>query len=113
MSAQLLLHGIEKVYILARTPSKYEDSKEEWLRMRGITREDSSERSEFDQCDLSDIREVKAVADKLLSKLDRLDMLINNAGMCPLFSIGAQINQAELILQVSRRCRTIHCHLRE
>ena len=82
MSAQLLLHGIDKVYILARTPSKYEDSKEEWLRTRGITREDSTYRSEYIQCDLSDIRDVKAVADKLLSKLDRLDMLINNAGTC-------------------------------
>ncbi|KAI9875306.1 MAG: hypothetical protein M1830_008641 [Pleopsidium flavum] len=81
MSAQLLLHGIEKVYILARTPSKYEDSKEQWLHTRGITIEDSGKRSEYIECDLSDIRDVKRVTDELLSKLDRLDMLINNAGL--------------------------------
>jgi len=79
--------------------------------MRGITREDSSNRSEFIQCDLMDIREVKAVADKLLSKLDRLDMLINNAGMY--FCVPSILRSIKLmILQGSQRCRTIHCHLR-
>lgn len=85
MSAQLLLHGVEKLYILARTPSKYEDSKEQWLHTRGISREDSEKRSEYIKCDLSDIKDVKRVADELLSKLDRLDILINNAGMSLLF----------------------------
>lgn len=84
MSAQLLLHKIAKVYIIGRTPSKYADSKEEWLRTRGITLDDSSRRTEFIQCDLTDIEEVKRTADKLRAKLDRLDMLINNAGIFPL-----------------------------
>lgn len=79
--------------------------------MRGITIEDSSNRTEFIQCDLMDIRDVKAVADKLLSKLDRLDMLINNAGMY--LVVPSILRPIKLmILQGSQRCRTIHCHLK-
>ncbi|KAI9815540.1 MAG: hypothetical protein M1827_002674 [Pycnora praestabilis] len=81
MTAQLLLHGVEKVYILARTESKYDDAKNEWLDKRGIQWTDSDKRSEFIKCDLSDIEDVKRVADELLSKLDRLDMLLDNAGL--------------------------------
>ncbi len=113
MSAQLLLHGIEKLYILARTPSKYEDSKEEWLRTRGITFEDSSNRSEYIQCDLSDIQSVKKVADILLSKLDRLDMLINNAGTCSLQSSSISRSLADIISQVFQRSQTIRCRPKE
>lgn len=45
-----------------------------------MSSDDIAKRVEFLQCDLSDITIVKKVADKLYPKLDRLDMLIDNAG---------------------------------
>ncbi|KAI9723426.1 MAG: hypothetical protein M1812_001310 [Candelaria pacifica] len=81
ITAQLLLHGIEQVYILARNEYKYHDAIKEWSKQRGINTADSQKRSEFIKCDLSDINDVKRVADELLSRLDRLDILIDNAGL--------------------------------
>lgn len=78
--AQLLLHGISKVYILARTASRYEDAKKEWLQKHGLRTADVEERTEFIECDLGDLWQVKRAADELLGKLERLDILINNAG---------------------------------
>ncbi len=83
VTAQLLLHGIEQVYILARNEYKYNDALKEWSEQRGIATEDGKKRSDFIKCDLSDIEDVRRVADELLSKLDRLDILINNAGKRP------------------------------
>ena len=80
ISALLLLHGVSKVYILARTKSKYEAAKVNWIEHRGLQQEDVDKRSEFIQCDLSDILSVKEAASILLLKLDRLDILFNNAG---------------------------------
>ena len=76
----LLQHGISKVYILARTESKYEVAKKDWVEHRALQQEDVDERTEFIQCDLSNILNVKEAATVLLQKLDRLDMLYNNAG---------------------------------
>ncbi|KAI9750000.1 MAG: hypothetical protein M1835_001454 [Candelina submexicana] len=81
MTAQLLLHGIEHVYILARSESKYSDALKEWSEQRGIKAADAEKRSDFMKCDLSDIEDVKRVVDVLLSRLDRLDILIDNAGL--------------------------------
>ena len=80
ITALLLLHGISRVYILARTKSKYEAAKKDWVEQRGLRQEDVDKRSEFIQCDLSDVLSVKEVASILLLKLDRLDILFNNAG---------------------------------
>lgn len=82
MTAQLLLHGISKVYVLARSESRYVDAKAEWVNKDGLSSEDVDTRTEFVQCDLSDIQDVKKVVDLLKKKLDRLDILINNAGKC-------------------------------
>jgi len=75
--AQLLLHDISKVYVLARSAEKFAASKTFWKDTHGL---DVEKTVEFVPCDLSDITVVKKVADGLMGKLDRLDMLINNAG---------------------------------
>jgi NAD(P)-dependent dehydrogenase (short-subunit alcohol dehydrogenase family) len=80
ITAQLLVHGISKVYILARSAQKYESAKKFWEETHKLKPEDIAKRVEFLSCDLSDITVVKKVADELMGKLDRLDMLINNAG---------------------------------
>lgn len=80
ITTRLLLHGIGKVYILARTESKYEDTKKDWAENWELQQEDVDKRAEFIKCDLSDIVSVKDAAGILLQKLDRLDMLWNNAG---------------------------------
>lgn len=80
ISAQLLLHGIAKIYILALNTSGYDEAREFWAETKGITMDDSATRTEFIRCDLCDMREIKKVADELYGKLGRLDMLFNNAG---------------------------------
>jgi hypothetical protein len=80
ITAQLLLHGISMVYIIARTESKYNAAKSQWT-AEGISVEDLERRTGFVQCDLSDIQDVKRAAEVLKNKLERLDILINNAGI--------------------------------
>lgn len=80
IAAQLLLHNISKLYILARSKEKFETAKGYWFDTHQIS-EEIVGRVEFVECDLSDMVAVKKVADGLVKKLDRLDILINNAGM--------------------------------
>lgn len=79
--AQLLVNHISKVYILARNTSKFEDAKKYWVEKHGLEESDIEKRIVFQECDLSDMEAVKKVADGLVNELDRLDMLINNAGL--------------------------------
>ncbi len=78
--AQLLIHDISKVYILARSAAKFESARQHWQETQKLTSEDIENRVQFLACDLSDITVVKKVADELFKKLHRLDMLIDNAG---------------------------------
>jgi NAD(P)-dependent dehydrogenase (short-subunit alcohol dehydrogenase family) len=80
MTAQLLLHGISKVYIIARNESKYIEANDYWREIKGLAMEDIKRRTEFLACDLGDIKSVERVGHELLRKLHRLDILINNAG---------------------------------
>lgn len=80
ITAQLLIHGISRIYVLARSSSKFESAKKFWSESHKLTEDDISQRVEFVPCDLSDITVVKKVGDSLMGKLDRLDMLIDNAG---------------------------------
>ncbi len=80
ISVQLLLHGVAKVYILARSESKFVDATLEWTSKRGLTKPDVEKRTEFIRCDLCDIQEVQKAATYLTERLDRIDILINNAG---------------------------------
>ncbi|KAF2489114.1 putative short chain dehydrogenase/reductase [Lophium mytilinum] len=79
ITAQLLLHGISKVYILARSASKYQDAISEWVNQKGLKRSDVERRTEFVPCDLGSVKDVARASNELLSKLDRLDILFNNA----------------------------------
>ena len=79
--AQLLLHGISKAYIVARSQEKYVAARKAWAQRGGITERDVDSRTVFVKCNLADVQEVKAVADGLVEELDRLDILFNHAGM--------------------------------
>ncbi len=83
ITAQLLIHGISRVYVLARSSSKFKLAKKFWSESHKLATEDIAKRVEFLPCDLSDITAVKKVGDSLMGKLDRLDMLIDNAGQRP------------------------------
>ncbi|KAF2805815.1 putative short chain dehydrogenase/reductase [Mytilinidion resinicola] len=83
ITAQLLLHGISKVYIIARSAAKYQDAMSEWVNKKGLKRSDVESRTEFIPCDLSSVKDVARASNELLSKLDRLDILLNNAAVPP------------------------------
>lgn len=83
ITAQLLLHGITKVFILATKINRYLISKEEWARRPGIELGKDDGRVEFVQCDLGQIHDVKRAADEVRNKTGRLDVVICNAGMSP------------------------------
>jgi NAD(P)-dependent dehydrogenase (short-subunit alcohol dehydrogenase family) len=74
--AQLLIHGIEKVYVLSRKKEKFKQAEGYW-KEKGIEVEG---RVEFMSCDFLDMTIVKRVGDELMGRLERLDILINNAG---------------------------------
>ncbi|KAH3493916.1 hypothetical protein KXW98_007280 [Aspergillus fumigatus] len=76
----LLLHNVRKVYIVARSKSKYLRAQENWRQRHGIVLSENDDRLEFIQCDLGDIKSVKDAADEITAKTDRLDILICNAG---------------------------------
>ena len=84
--AQLLLHEITKVYVLARSGEKFEKAKQSWGDKHDL--EDVEGRVDFLSCDLSDLVMVKKVADDLMGKLERLDILVNNAGKSQLQDHG-------------------------
>lgn len=80
ITAQLLIHGIAKVFVLGRSTEKFDRARTSWQESHGLTLENLEKRVEFLVCDLSDIKSVKRVADNLFRRLERLDILINNAG---------------------------------
>ncbi|KAI9780041.1 MAG: hypothetical protein M1839_007023 [Geoglossum umbratile] len=92
ISAQLLLHGISKVYIIARNRSRYLEAKNYWHKSKGLTMDDIERRTEFLACDLGDIKSVGRVGHELLEKLQRLDILINNAALptVPEYTLSVQ-----------------------
>jgi len=92
ITAQLLIHGISQVYVVARSSSKFELAKKFWSESHNVAIEDIAERVEFLPCDLSNITVIKKVGDSLLGKLDRLDMLIDNACQQPLMGFATTNN---------------------
>lgn len=85
--AQLLLHEIEKVYVLSRKQGKFDRAEFHW-KEEGIV---LGWRVEFISCDLNDMLSVKRVGDGLMRRLERLDILINNAGMFPKLSLSIPV----------------------
>lgn len=94
--AQLLLHNVRKVYIVARSKSKYLRAQENWRQRHGIVLSENDDRLEFIQCDLGDIKSVKDAADEITAKTDRLDILICNAGL----GVGPQYKRSPQNIEV-------------
>ncbi|KAJ5170677.1 uncharacterized protein N7500_003460, partial [Penicillium coprophilum] len=80
ITAQLLLHGIEKVIIVARSEDRYTTAHEEWRHREGISLENDT-RAEFVKCDLGDILEVKAAVEEIKQLTDRIHILVCNAAI--------------------------------
>lgn len=81
---QLLLHGISKVFVLARREEKFIAARAEWAAHEALEEGDVERRAEFVRCDLSDVVQVAQAAEVLVSKAGgRLDILVNNAGAGP------------------------------
>ncbi|KAJ6124830.1 hypothetical protein N7471_012147 [Penicillium samsonianum] len=80
ITTQLLLHGIEKVIIIARSEDRYITAREEWRQQKGISL-DNDARSEFVKCDLGNIQDVKAAAEKIKQVTDRVHILVCNAAI--------------------------------
>jgi NAD(P)-dependent dehydrogenase (short-subunit alcohol dehydrogenase family) len=90
IALQLLLHGVSRLYILARSSEDFNDAEDYWAQQLGDAENEAAKslgkRVEFLQCDLTDVTVVKRVGDELLDKLNkekRLDALICNAGTIP------------------------------
>lgn len=78
---QLLLHGISKVFVLARREEKFLAAREDWAKTEKLEKDDIEKRAEFVRCDLSNIAQVAEAAETLISKAGgRLDILVDNAG---------------------------------
>ncbi|KAJ5084281.1 hypothetical protein NUU61_008860 [Penicillium alfredii] len=79
ITAQLLLHGIAKIFIVARSADKFQIAREEWRQREGISLGENDARVEFVKCDLGNISDVKAAAEKIKHKTDQVHILICNA----------------------------------
>jgi NAD(P)-dependent dehydrogenase (short-subunit alcohol dehydrogenase family) len=87
ITAQLLLHDIDKVFVIGRNHDKYAQACEEWRHRKGITLGAGDARVDFVQCDLADIPAVKEAAEYIKQRTDRLDLLFCNGGiLCPFSS---------------------------
>ena len=81
------MHGIEKIFILARSRTKFDAALEEWRERDGINLDTTTNNDKQDpvklhfiSCDLGDIRAVRDAADQIKQDTDRLDFVICNAG---------------------------------
>lgn len=81
MVAQLLIHDISRVYVLAKSQQKFANAIEYWTETHKMTMDDIQNRVRFMACDLTDVVIVKKVAENIKKEVDRLDILIENAGM--------------------------------
>ncbi|PGH14812.1 hypothetical protein AJ79_02828 [Helicocarpus griseus UAMH5409] len=91
ISTQCLLHGIKKLYIVARSQVKYDGAVDAWRRDPRIklgewnTEAEGDEmwksRTEFIPCDLGDMLQVRRAAGEIKRRTDRLDILFCNAGL--------------------------------
>lgn len=80
--AQLLLHGVAKIYVLARSESRFAEARAEWSQKHALADSDLAARVDFIRCDLTDVEAVQRAARSLSERLDRLDILILNGTCC-------------------------------
>lgn len=88
ITTRLLLNNIERVFILARNKNKFEESRKKWPHRTGLSLDVIDKKLEFIQCELADIRSVKGAAEHIKRKIDRVHILICNAGMDSLLRIS-------------------------
>ncbi|KAJ6173563.1 hypothetical protein N7485_006375 [Penicillium canescens] len=81
ITAQLLLHGIKQVIIVARSEDKFNTAREDWSHRDGIICGEQDVQVQFVPCDLGDITDVRAAAEKIKKKTDRVHILLCNAGL--------------------------------
>ena len=74
----LLKHNIAKLYILSRSEDVVKDAKAKVAKELG---EDVAGRTKWLHCDMVNWTQVKEVAEDIKRDTDRLDILINNAGI--------------------------------
>ena len=74
ITANLLSHNPERVYMLSELPEHADLAKKE------LQKYGDASKVEYINCDLRDLRQVDSTAKELSSKLTRLDGLICNAG---------------------------------
>jgi NAD(P)-dependent dehydrogenase (short-subunit alcohol dehydrogenase family) len=73
----LLKHNITKIYILSVSPEVVKGAQ---AAIRSELGQDAAGNTKWLQCDLTDWKRVKEVAEQIKSESDRLDILVNNAG---------------------------------
>lgn len=81
ITTQLLLHGIEKVFIVARSKDKFNTAYDEWRVRKGIELGQDDTRVVFIKCDLGDIEDVYAAGKMIKQQTEYIHILICNAGM--------------------------------
>ncbi|KAJ5982046.1 hypothetical protein N7451_012146 [Penicillium sp. IBT 35674x] len=81
ITAQLLIHGIEKVVIVARSEDKFNSACDEWkARVRiGISKDD--QRVAFVKCDLGNMDDVYVAAQQIKQQTECIHILVCNAGL--------------------------------
>lgn len=76
VSHTLLKHNISKLFILSLSEDVVSKAKAAVAEEMG---QSTADRTEWIQCDLSDWKQVKNVAEQIKKSTDRLDILVNNA----------------------------------
>jgi WW domain-containing oxidoreductase len=74
ITANLLSHNPERVYMLSELPQHGKLAKEELAKYGDVSK------VEYVKCDLKDLKQVDTTAKELRGKLSRLDALVCNAG---------------------------------
>ncbi|KAI1410281.1 NAD(P)-binding protein [Hypoxylon sp. FL1857] len=73
----LLKHNVAKIYILSVSEDVVKGAKSAIAKELG---QEAADRTRWIQCDMSDWKKVKDIAEEIKKENDRLDILINNAG---------------------------------
>ncbi|EPS29083.1 hypothetical protein PDE_04032 [Penicillium oxalicum 114-2] len=81
ITAQLLLHGIDQVIIVARNEDNFKSAYDDWRVRKGTNLTEGDNRVVFMKCDLGDMKNVAATAERITQRADQIHILICNAGL--------------------------------